>query len=319
MADQRRVRPTLSGNQTVLRQYAIRSMIAVAVIMIIIFGVGLRAYIMAIDLDAGAFWPAIPMILATVFAYTGLKMQLLGRSLLIACLIFLSIAVCLCIVATISDGLTAQYIHHTNFLNCFYDGVEEFIPSCVSNDSRSYNRYPSRTCACCYLYRDSYVSKRWHGVDSCEEIHVTLQGFLWTSVALNIIGVVACIVALSAVGGYVSLMRSSIGGPSLPVQYGVAGGQLVLGTPPGKVGAAVQNQPQAQVPPPYVTSDQVAPTASTGRAPVEGCSRPRGIGQNTSNVFRSLRENAHVETNSIVESSQDTSPLFVESTDFHLM
>ncbi|XP_039249929.2 transmembrane protein 255A-like [Styela clava] len=195
---------SLENLYTLHRKFAVRSTVAVAFTMILVFSVGLHTYIMMINSESGAFWPAVPMLLGVVFAYTGLNLKILGRPMMIASMVFMAIAVLMCFIAAIADGAAAQDIHHTDFRMCFYAENDDFTPPCIDNDTRQYNIYPKRSCNCCSQWKNAYITTTWYNVDACETISHTFQGFLWTSVACNIFAVVVCVMSCSSIGGYLS-------------------------------------------------------------------------------------------------------------------
>lgn len=58
------------------------------------------------------------------------------------------------------------------------------------------------------FYRNSYIAQSWSNVDGCEDISVTFQNLLWTSMTFNIFGIVICVIACSFLGGYVSVVST---------------------------------------------------------------------------------------------------------------
>lgn len=240
------------------RKYAVRSIIGVAIMMLIVFSVGLHTYVMTINSASGAFWPAVPMFLGVVFAYTGLNLKMIGRSMLIASVVFLAVAACMCFIAAIADGATAQSIHHTDFGICFYAEVNDYIPPCINSEDTYYNSYPKRSCSCCSKWSNAYISTTWYNVDSCETISHSFQGFLWSTVVFNIISVIACVLACASIGAYISLMAARNREDRTVmanVQYVPTNdGNMLMTTPP-------QQQYIAQ---PKTHSFQVSPTISSG-------------------------------------------------------
>ncbi|XP_070538705.1 transmembrane protein 255B-like isoform X2 [Ptychodera flava] len=207
---------------------AMASCVCQIIIALILFSIGIAAYLIVDNIHIGAFWPAIALVTGAAISLAGLYLKHAGKSWMVAGIVFTSLGIAMAFIGAVVDGVGAGLVSKTDFAQCRYTS-QSLITVCSSGGGNGFFdlfdknacslSLSEKTCYCCYLYSErqceplyfsfSAQPYRYQGVDSCGQVEFTYKNLLWASVAFNVIAFFVGVVCAALVSAFKSMIVGS--------------------------------------------------------------------------------------------------------------
>ncbi|XP_038050294.1 transmembrane protein 255A-like [Patiria miniata] len=177
--------------------------------------IGVVAYQMVHNINAGSFWAVGGLLLGSILALVGVYNKQEGGCWMKTGIVCLVLGVILAFIGAIIDGVTASAVSKVDLFKCNHSDTG--LANCMASAGCERSVSMLSTCYCCYVTSQreancafqsvslSEIPSFFSGVKSCSDVSGYIN-LLWASVAFLTFSLIVGVVVTAMVSGYRNLV-----------------------------------------------------------------------------------------------------------------
>ncbi|XP_022098641.1 transmembrane protein 255B-like [Acanthaster planci] len=197
------------------RKIAAFSCLVLIALSVVQLTIGVVAYQMIHNINAGSFWAVGGLLLGSILALVGVYNKQEGGCWMKTGTVCMGLGIVLAFVGAIIDGVTASAVSKVDILKCNHSDTG--LANCMASAGCEKSVSMLSTCYCCYVTSQreascafqsvslSEIPSFFSGVKSCADVSSYIN-LLWASVAFLTFSLIVGVVVTAMVSGYKNLV-----------------------------------------------------------------------------------------------------------------